>query len=279
MASRIAGSADLYQDDGELPVNSINFVTAHDGFTLNDLVSYGGKHNEANGEGNRDGTDNNLSWNCGAEGPTEDPAVEALRARQVRNFLAILMLSQGVPMLLMGDEARQTQAGNNNAYCQDNELTWFDWGLAERHADLVRFTGELIAFRRRHPNLRRVSWFGGRVNERGLGEVSWHGCRLWSPGWDDPTSHVLAFTLAGFPGDDPDDGQAHDVDIHAMLNMDWQDLDFDIPPLAGREWVRVIDTAAASPGDIAPAGGGEPVAGPTIRVANRSVVVLVSRPA
>ena len=127
VAARIAGSADLYQADGELPINSINFITAHDGFTMNDLVSYNGKHNEANGEGNRDGTNDNLSWNCGVEGDTDDPEIEALRARQVRNFLTILMVSQGVPMMIMGDEARQTQFGNNNAYCQDNEITWFDW--------------------------------------------------------------------------------------------------------------------------------------------------------
>ena len=199
VAARIAGSADLYQADGELPINSINFVTAHDGFTLNDLVSYNGKHNEANGEGNRDGTDDNLSWNCGVEGETDDPEIQALRARQVRNFLTILMLSQGVPMMVMGDEARQTQFGNNNAYCQDNEITWFDWARADEHADLTRFTSELIAFRMEHPTLRRSRFFTGELNERGLADISWHGCRIFAPGWDDPESRVLAFTLAGFP--------------------------------------------------------------------------------
>ena len=199
VAARIAGSADIYQADGELPINSINFITAHDGFTLNDLVSYNGKHNEANGEGNRDGTDDNLSWNYGVEGDTDDPEIEALRARQVRNFQTILMLSQGVPMMVMGDEARQTQFGNNNAYCQDNEITWFDWTRAGEHADLTRFTSELIAFRMEHPTLRRSRFFTGELNERGLADISWHGCRIFSPGWDDPESRVLAFTLGGFP--------------------------------------------------------------------------------
>jgi isoamylase len=276
-AARIAGSADIYQPDGELPINSINFITAHDGFTLNDLVSYNGKHNEANGEGNRDGTDDNASWNCGVEGPTDDPEIEALRARQVRNFLSILMLSQGVPMMIMGDEARQTQFGNNNAYCQDNEITWFDWSHVDKHADLVRFTSELIRFRRTHPNLRRASWFHGKVNDRGLADISWHGCRLNAPGWDDPESRVLAFTLAGFPGTGHADHQAYDVDIHVMMNMGWEELEFDIPRLETRRWHRLIDTAAAAPADIANPGQEEAVQGDTYRVRDRSVVVLVSR--
>jgi isoamylase len=278
VASRVAGSADLYQADGERPVNSINFVTAHDGFTLNDLVSYDAKHNEANGEGNRDGTDDNQSWNHGSEGPTSDPAILDLRSRQVRNFLAILLLSQGVPMLLMGDEARRTQGGNNNAYCQDNEISWLDWRLVDQHADLVRFTSQLIAFRRRYPNLRRSSWFTGRANARGLTDISWHGTRLLSPGWNDPASRVLAFTLAGFPGDGGDELQAHDVDLHVVLNLEWQDLDFEIPGVPGRRWVRVIDTAAPSPADIVSPSAGTPEPGPTIRVHDRSVVVLVSQP-
>ncbi|HEY3409690.1 MAG TPA: glycogen debranching enzyme, partial [Propionicimonas sp.] len=277
-ASRIAGSADIYQADGELPINSINFITAHDGFTLNDLVSYDGKHNEANGEGNRDGTDDNRSWNCGAEGPSDDAAVEALRARQVRNFLTILMLSQGVPMMVMGDEARQTQFGNNNAYCQDNEITWFDWSHVEKHADLVRFTSELIRFRRTHPNLRRASWFHGRTNDRGLPDISWHGCRLDAPGWNDPESRVLAFTLAGFPsGGHTADHQVPDADIHVMMNMGWEELEFDIPHLEGRHWCRVVDTSAAAPDDIASPGHEQRVTGNTYSVRDRSVVVLVSK--
>jgi isoamylase len=187
------------------------------------------------------------------------------------------MLSQGVPMMIMGDEARQTQFGNNNAYCQDNEITWFDWSHVDKHADLVRFTSELIRFRRTHPNLRRANWFHGKVNDRGLADISWHGCRLDAPGWDDPESRVLAFTLAGFPGTGHADHQAYDVDIHVMMNMGWEELEFDIPQLETRRWHRVIDTAAAAPADIAHPGQEEVVQGDTYRVRDRSVVVLVSR--
>ncbi|MGD0580735.1 MAG: glycogen debranching protein GlgX, partial [Bryobacteraceae bacterium] len=165
VASRIAGSADLYQNRGQLPVNSINFVNCHDGFTLNDLVSYNDKHNEANGEGNGDGINDNLSWNCGAEGESGDPAVNALRERQIRNLAAILLLSRGVPMFVAGDEARRTQQGNNNAYCQDNEVSWFDWTLPEKNAALVRFWKGMIGFRKRHDALRRGEFFSGAVNE------------------------------------------------------------------------------------------------------------------
>ncbi|OGO55109.1 MAG: glycogen debranching enzyme GlgX, partial [Chloroflexi bacterium RBG_16_69_14] len=278
VAARIGGSADIYQDDGELPINSVNFITAHDGFTLNDLVSYNWKHNEANGEGNRDGTDDNLSWNGGAEGDTDDPEIVALRARQVRNFLTILMLSQGVPMMVMGDEARQTQFGNNNAYCQDNEITWFDWARAEEHDDLVRFTGELIAFRKDHSTLRRARFFTGELNARGLADISWHGCRTFSPGWDDPESRVLAFTLGGFPIKSSGKTSDADTDIHVMMNMDWTDLDFDVPAVEGRRWYRVIDTGAAAPADIFEAGQEPLFEGDTCRVRNRSIVVLISKP-
>jgi isoamylase len=278
VAARISGSADIYQADGELPINSINFITAHDGFTLNDLVSYNGKHNDANGEGNRDGTDDNLSWNCGAEGDTSDAGIEALRARQVRNFLTILMLSQGVPMMVMGDEARQTQFGNNNAYCQDNEITWFDWERAEQHADLVRFTSELIAFRAAQPTLRRSTFFTGAVNDRGLADIAWHGCRTFAPGWDDPESRVLAFTLGGFPLHTVGKSGTTDTDIHVMINMDWEDLDFDVPNVVGRRWYRAIDTGAAAPHDIHSPGHEALHEGGTCRVGNRSIVVLISKP-
>ena len=277
VAARMGGSADIYQEDGELPVNSVNFITAHDGFTLNDLVSYNGKHNEANGEGNRDGTDDNLSWNCGVEGATDDAAVESLRARQVRNFLTILMLSQGVPMMIMGDESRQTQFGNNNAYCQDNEITWFDWSHTETHADLVRFTGELIAFRKAQPTLRRARFFTGDVNERGLADISWHGCRLDSPGWDDPSSRVLAFTLGGFPIRSAARSTPTDTDIHVMMNMDFEDLDFDVPTVTGRTWHRVLDTAAPGPHDIFSPGHEPAHDGDVCKVAAHSIVVLISK--
>ncbi|HWD07734.1 MAG TPA: glycogen debranching protein GlgX, partial [Actinomycetota bacterium] len=216
-ATRIAGSADIYQPGGRLPINSINFIDCHDGFTLADIVSYNEKHNWANGEGNRDGNDNNMSWNCGAEGPTTEPAVLALRQRQLKNFAAILMLSQGVPMIVAGDEFGRTQRGNNNAYCQDNELSWVDWSMLDSNRELYTFFKGMIAFRQAHASLRRKGYFTGAVNDRGLADISWHGCQLFAPGWNDPASQVLAFTLGGFNGGN---------DLHVMLNMSANDLEF-----------------------------------------------------
>ncbi len=268
VASRLAGSSDLYQVRGQLPVNSINFVNCHDGFTLNDLVSYNEKHNEANGEGNRDGINDNLSWNCGEEGDTNDPAVELLRGRQVRNFAALLLLSRGVPMFVAGDELRRTQKGNNNAYCQNNEISWMDWTLADARSDLRRFWKLMIAFRKRHRALRQDCFFTGALNERGLADVEWHGTVLDSPGWDDPEARVLAMTLAGFRGD---------PDLHVIMNMYWGSLDFELPAVPGRVWLRAVDTALAPPSDIADAGHEPVVSGKTLAVAGRSVVVLVNR--
>ncbi len=277
VATVITGSADIFQASGELPVNSVNFITAHDGFTLNDLVSYNYKHNEANGEGNRDGINENLSWNCGVEGETDNPDIEALRQRQIKNFAAILLLSQGVPMFVAGDEIRRTQRGNNNAYCQDNEISWFDWNLAEKNREMFRFFKQMIAFRRSHPILCRNCFFTGQINQRGLLDIAWHGCRLNSPGWYDPSSRVLAFTMGGFAESDG----AEDADIHVVLNMEWEDLDFDVPPLTERKWYKIVDTAQPAPHDIAEnlADPGEEAAisGNTCRVKNRSVVVLISR--
>ena len=192
VATRIAGSADLYADDGRLPGNSINFITCHDGFTLHDLVSYNAKHNEANGEDNRDGTNDNASWNCGVEGETTDAAVLALRLRQAKNLMAILMLSRGVPMLLAGDEVLRSQRGNNNAYCQDNALSWFDWRLVEANRDMLRFTRELIALRRRHACLTANRFFDGKpVRGRGIPDIAWHGARLNEPAWHDGQGRFL----------------------------------------------------------------------------------------
>ncbi len=214
VASRIGGSSDIYQTSGHLPINSVNFVTCHDGFTLNDLVSYNAKHNEANGEDNRDGINDNLSWNCGAEGESDDPAVEALREPpdpQLRRHPAAGPGRAHDP--LPGDEIRHTQKGNNNAYCQNNEISWFDWqSAAEASRDLFRFWKLMIDFRKRHPAIHRSRFFDGKVNDRGLPDVSWHGCQLLHPGWDDPNARALAFTLAGFGGED--------ADLHVMLNMD-----------------------------------------------------------
>jgi isoamylase len=268
LAARLAGSSDLYQAGGRLPINSINFVNAHDGFTLNDLVSYNYKHNDANGEGNRDGVDDNMSWNCGAEGPTDDPAVARLRERQIRNFLTILMLSQGVPMIVAGDEVRRTQNGNNNAYCHDDALSWFDWRLVEKNADLLRFFQGVTANRLAHSELHRARFFTGEVNERGLADVAWHGCKLYHPSFSDGSSGVLAFTLGA---------SGNGEDLHAMLNMEEHALEFDLPALRGRRWHRQVDTALESPEDVAEHGSEPPVEGTTYRVEPHSIAVLASK--
>ncbi len=258
VASRLAGSSDLYQADGRLPTNSINFINCHDGFTLNDLVSYNEKHNQANGENNNDGNSNNLSWNCGVEGASDDPAVEALRSKQIRNFTAILMLSRGVPMFVAGDEVRRTQQGNNNAYCQDNAVSWFDWTLVEKNANVRRFFKRMIEFRKAHAALRRGQFFAP-------GEIVWHGTQLNNPNWYDPDERTLAMTLPGSGGD---------VSIHVMLNMYWESLDFELPP--DRSWFKSVDTAAPPPHDIEDPGSEIPVLGSTYSLQGRSVVVLIS---
>jgi glycogen operon protein len=264
----MAGSSDLYQRSDREPVNSLNFITCHDGFTLEDLVSYNGKHNEGNGEGNRDGVNDNLSWNCGAEGPTDDQAVAQLRSRQVRNLLTLLMVAQGVPMLTMGDEIRRTQQGNNNAYCQDNATTWLDWTGLARQADTLAFTRGLVALRLQHPVLHRNRFFDGQVNGRGMKDLSWHGSKLNAPGWDDPSGQLLAFTL----------GAVDDVasDVHVIANMSDRSIDVELPELTGRRWYRAVDTALP-PGEDLTRPGTEPVVpGPGYRVDQRSIAVLVS---
>jgi glycogen operon protein len=270
VATRIAGSSDLYQGARRPPLASVNFVTCHDGFTLDDLVSYNTKHNEANGEDNRDGSNDNLSWNCGVEGETDDPRVDALRERQIRNFAVILLVSQGVPMILAGDEARRTQRGNNNAWCQANEISWVDWGRVAANDPLRRFWKLLIDFRKRHRALRRSTFFDGARNERGLDDVRWHGCLVGAPGWYDGSSRVLAFTLAGFDGED---------DVHVILNMDDQALDFQLLAVERRGWRRAFDTSLPAPDDAAEPGAEPPVADDRVyRAAGRSAVVLVSAP-
>ena len=269
VATRIAGSEDLFGPQGEKPSNSINFITCHDGFTLNDLVSYNSKHNEANGEQNRDGSDDNRSWNCGVEGPSDDPEIEALRCRQIKNAVVILLLSKGTPMLLGGDEFRRTQGGNNNAYCQDNEISWFDWSKAEENAEMVRFFSAMVAFRRRHSVFAHDDFYTGAVNERGRPDIAWHGSRLHEPGWTDPMCRVLAFTVAG---------RNEDPDIHVMLNMYDLGIDFDLPQFEGLGWAVAVDTGKPAPADIAAPGSEVPVAGNTYHVFGRSAVVLVSQP-
>lgn len=269
VATRLSGSADLYQWRGHLPVNSVNFLVAHDGFTLNDLVSYNDKHNWANGEHNNDGINENLSWNCGVEGETDNPAIDALRNRQIKNFATLLMLSQGIPMMVMGDEVRRTQKGNNNAYCQDNEISWFDWILVEKNQGLFRFWKELIAFRLRHPTVHRSRYFTGAINERGLADLTWHGCALNTPAWDDPNARTLACTLGGM--------QKDEADIHIMMNMYWEPLDFALPPVPGYQWHRVLDTSLPVPDDIVGGGHEIKISDSSYRVDGRSVVVLISR--
>ena len=268
LADRITGSPSLYQSNGHLPINSVNFITAHDGFTLNDLVSYNNKHNEANGEGNRDGVDDNMSWNCGAEGPTDDPAINALREQQIRNFATLLMLSQGVPMFVMGDEVRRTQGGNNNAWCQDNPIGWFDWTQTQTEAGMLRFWSELIAFRKTHPAVHRARFFSGAMNERGMPDISWHGTKLNEPGWNDPHARALAWTVAG--------SLAHS-DIHVMVNMFWEPLTFEIPQIYERAWYTAVNTAMPSPQDINAPGNEVLVNSHHVEVSGRSIVVLISR--
>jgi isoamylase len=265
IATRLLGSPDLYGHEQREAEQSINFVTCHDGFTLNDLVSYNHKRNDANGEHNRDGADDNLSWNCGVEGPTNDPAIEALRNRQVKNFFALELLAAGTPMLLMGDEVRRTQRGNNNAYCQDNDISWFDWSLLTQHGDVHRFVKELTAFRQRRDVVAEeatltLSQILGRAR------IDWHGLALNRPDWSEH-SRSLAFTLQSVRGR---------FLLHGMLNAYWEPLTFELPPApAGNgTWRRCIDTALVSPEDInrwdiAPA-----VTTTTYEVLPRSVVLL-----
>jgi glycogen operon protein len=271
IATRIAGSADIYQGKSRGPMNSVNFITAHDGFTLADLVSYNYKHNEANGEDNRDGMDENLSWNCGAEGETDDPGIQELRARQIKNFCAILFLSQGVPMFVSGDEIARTQRGNNNAYCQDNEISWFDWKLVEENAGLLRFFREMIALRNRQTNLHRRMFMSGAPDRRGRADIEWHGLELGNPDWNYPGSRVLAFTLAA-----GDDWFTPEADLHVMLNMDDNPHEFAVPPLDDRRWLLFADTAKPSPEDISAPGEERPFEEERYLASGRSVVILAS---
>ena len=273
LAQRLLGSPDIFGHREREPEQSINFVTCHDGFTLNDLVSYNYKHNEANREGNRDGSDNNLSWNCGVEGPTDDTAVERLRRRQIKNFFVILLTAVGTPMLQMGDEMRRSQRGNNNAYCQDNEVSWLDWSLLDRHPDLYRFAQKLIAHRLRWMGSCSQVSFELSLNELlRSAEIDWHGVRLGSPDWAND-SHSIALTLRsgryGLP-----------LWLHVMFNAYWDALDFDLPPTpatAVAGWQRWIDTSRESPEDIMDPPAAPRMPGTQYRVAPRSVAALFVR--
>jgi glycogen operon protein len=273
LATRMSGSSDLYQSTGRLPRHSINFLTCHDGFTLNDLVSYNQKRNLANGEGNRDGLNENLSWNCGFEGPTLDPHILDLRKRQAKNLMATLLLSQGVPMILAGDEFLRTQQGNNNAWCQDNEISWVDWSLAEKNADFLRFVREMIALRKRHPALRRSDFFKGTTGKsKATPDIIWHGVDPKTPDFTDK-SLILAFALDG-----RQTGRQADCDFYVACNASTNPMLFTIPASpTGRPWRRVIDTALPTPEDLVPEGKGPIVAPETIYpVSPHSLIVLIT---
>nr|BFE81452.1 hypothetical protein GCM10020093_040530 [Planobispora longispora] len=254
-ASRLTGSADLYASSGRRPVASINFVTCHDGFTLNDLVSYDRKHNEANGENNRDGTDDNRSWNCGAEGPVEDPEIVRLRRRQRRNFLTTLFLSQGVPMLTAGDEFGRTQGGNNNAYCQDNEVSWIDWSLARTEKELLEFVRTLSALRRGHPVFQRRRFFHGRRSDDGTRDIVWltpSGGEMSAADWHTGYAKSLGVFLNGQAITEPGPRGERIVDDSFLLliNGHHEDMAFVLPEARyGAAWRTVLDTADDMPRD------------------------------
>jgi glycogen operon protein len=268
-ASRLLGSPDIYGHEEREPEQSIHFITCHDGFTLNDLVSYNTKHNEANGEENLDGMDYNLSWNFGVEGPTDDPEIERLRNRQVKNFLAVTLFALGAPMLLMGDEVRRTQRGNNNAYCQDNELSWFDWSLPERHGDILRFCSHMIRNR-----IRREVLAGGTglsLNQLlRRARIEWHGVMLHQPDRSHD-SHSLAVTAWSLD---------ERLMFHLMFNAYWEPLEFQIPPGAAGPafaWRRLMDTSLEPPDDIAYRRDAKIIRGGSYIVQPHSIVALVAR--
>ena len=264
LRARFFASPDLYGHQEREPEQSINFVTCHDGFTLNDLVSYDHKHNEANGEDNRDGHDDNLSWNCGVEGPSEDPDIERLRNRQVKNFFTIQLLALGTPMLLMGDEMRRTQQGNNNAYCQDNEINWLDWNLLKRHSGLHRFVRQMIRLRLSLDVFKEDHELS--LNQLLLmAQIDWHGVKLNQPDWSDH-SHSLSFTVQG-----------REELFHIIINAFWEALEFELPPPPDdpqAKWRRIIDTDLETPDDICSMAQAPAVDRRTYIVQPRSVVLL-----
>lgn len=275
-AERFTGSSDLYQDDYRRPTASINFVTAHDGFTLHDLVSYNEKHNQANGENNQDGESHNRSWNCGAEGPTDDADINALRAKQKRNLLTTLFLSQGVPMLVAGDEISRTQSGNNNAYCQDNEISWLDW--ANKDESLLRFTTQLIAFRKAHPVFSRRKWFQGMpIKGIGLEDIAWflpEGLEMDDAHWQHDFARSLAVYLngAGIRSLSDDGERIFDNSFYILFNAHWEPIPYILPKKKyARTWIKTLDTELDTIEEHETYGPGD-----EITIQGRSVVVLMS---
>jgi glycogen operon protein len=262
-ASRICGSADIYAKSGKGPESSINFITCHDGFTLQDLVSYRQKHNEANGENNHDGANDNFSENYGAEGETADGRIESIRTRQIKNFLLTLFISRGVPMLLGGDEFRRTQRGNNNAYCQDNETSWCDWGSLERHQEMYRFTRGMIAFRRAHPMLSTEQFYTDA-------EIQWFSPHGNLPHWDDPKEKQLACLIH----------ESEHEALYLMFNAGAEAVVFHVPPPPyGARWHLAVDTSHDAPHDLFGAGD-EPLLDQSqaYPLSARTSVILVTRP-
>jgi isoamylase len=280
LAYRITGSSDLYARSGRRPYASINFVTAHDGFTLEDLVSYNQKHNEANGEDNRDGTDNNRSWNCGAEGPTDDAQINSLRAKQKRNFLATLLLAQGVPMLLAGDEVGHTQRGNNNAYCQDNEISWIDWDMVNGEKNLIGFVQKVIALRRNHPVFRRRNFFQGRaIKGIGVKDILWlrpDGREMSDEEWHQEHARTLGMFLSGEALDELDEKArpVRDGNFLLIMNAHHEEIPFLLPTAAsGMLWIVLLDTSCR----IEQGCNIQYEAGTTYPVQARSLALLVQR--
>jgi len=277
LATRLSGSSDLYLRDGRKPFHSVNFITSHDGFTLKDLVSYEKKHNQENGENNRDGGDNNNSANYGVEGPVKGGKIEVLRFRQIKNFIASLMVSQGTPMILGGDEFGRTQMGNNNAYCHDNEISWYDWSLLSKNAQLYRFVKEMIAFRRHHPGFMRPEFYTGRDgNYNAIPDIAWFDADGDNPDWD-KIGPCLALRMDGSKADilaDKDDN-----DFFIMFNGGEETVYFKVcDPQNGTKWVRVVDTGLPSPDDILIPGSEAVLNDPSFyELKGRSVVVLISR--
>ncbi len=275
---RLTGSADLYADDGRSAYNSVNFVTCHDGFTLRDLVSYNGKHNEANLEGNRDGSDANNSWNCGAEGETDDPEIARLRRRLAKNHACLLLFSSGTPMILGGDEFFRTQGGNNNAYCQDNPISWFDWGEVERNAEMVAFFRKAIAFTKKYTILQRRKFFTGTDTDQdanAVPDIQWFGEDLEAPRWDDPEARVLCCLFDGCE----ELSEAGLYFLLLALNGDHRQREVILPPLpSGLRWRRAIDTSLAAGEEIVD-DGADPLPDPAdrYRVNPRTTVVLLGR--
>ncbi len=274
VAERIQGSPDIYHDRGATA--SVNFITAHDGFTLYDLFAYNDKHNEANGENNRDGTNDNYSWNCGIEGPTDDPSVTNLRHRMIKNAIAILMLSRGIPMIYMGDEVARTKNGNNNTYCHDADWNWLDWSLRDKNSNIFNFFKQCIAFRHAHPIVRSKDHFSHQdVVGSGYADITWHGVRAWHAEWQD---HILTLGFM-MDGEHANGGAGMDDMIYVGMNMHWEDHRFDIPALPeGQHWHVFANTSEHVPQDVF-APGTEPVidAQDHIWIGARSLIILVGR--